>query len=233
VDAQIKLSWSPPTAWGSPAGPCWPRCSPGERDPRSGPAGPDRPARQRGRLEEALVGRFGDHHGFLLARMVGRIDQASADIATLDRQIEAEIAPFRVAADRLDEICGVGRAAAPVIIAEIGLDMGRFPTQASWSPGPGSGLGSRSRPADPTATPPPATATPPWPGGWARPPWPPGGPLPSWGSATGASPDAAGQAGPRRGRPLHPDHRLPAPAGRPDRSLPRSGRRLLRHPDQP
>jgi hypothetical protein len=36
--------------------------------------------------------------------MVSRIDQASADIATLDRKIEAEIAPLQVAADRLDEV---------------------------------------------------------------------------------------------------------------------------------
>jgi GNAT superfamily N-acetyltransferase len=40
-------------------------------------------------LQEAFVGRFGDHHAFLPARMLGRIDQASADIADLDRRIEA------------------------------------------------------------------------------------------------------------------------------------------------
>jgi len=51
-------------------------------------------------------------------------------------KIEAEIAPFARAADRLDEITGVGRTAAQVIIAEIGVDMGRFPTPghlASWA----------------------------------------------------------------------------------------------------
>jgi transposase len=44
--------------------------------------------------------------------MLGRIDQASADIAELEAKIEAEIAPFARAVDRLDEITGVGRTAA-------------------------------------------------------------------------------------------------------------------------
>jgi transposase len=87
-------------------------------------------------LEEAFHGRFSDHHGFLLDTMLGRIDQASADIAVLEAHIEAEIAPFQAAADRLDEITGVGRAAAQVLIAEFGVDMGRFPTAGhlvSWA----------------------------------------------------------------------------------------------------
>jgi transposase len=91
---------------------------------------------KRGLLEEAFCGRFGDHHAFLLATMLGRIDQASADIAALEGHIEAEIAPFAAAVDQLDEICGVGRTAAQVIIAEIGVDMSRFPTPghlASWA----------------------------------------------------------------------------------------------------
>jgi transposase len=68
--------------------------------------------------------------------MLARIDQATADIAAVEAHIEAEIAPFAAAADRLDEITGVGRAAARVIIAEIGTDMGRFPTAGhlvSWA----------------------------------------------------------------------------------------------------
>jgi transposase len=40
------------------------------------------------------------------------------------------------AVDRLDEVPGIGRAAAQVLIAELGLDMGQFPTPAhlvSWA----------------------------------------------------------------------------------------------------
>jgi len=53
---------------------------------------------------------------------------AGADIARVDARIEELIAPFALAVDRLDEITGVGRIAALVAIAEIGLDLTRFPT---------------------------------------------------------------------------------------------------------
>src|SRR3954463_12061484 len=89
-----------------------------------------------GRLTEALTGRFTDHHAFLLTQMLHRVDAISADIATVQDRIDAQIAPFAQAVVRLDEIPGVGITAAQTIIAEIGLDMSRFPTPAhlaSWA----------------------------------------------------------------------------------------------------
>jgi transposase len=100
-----------------------------------------------GRLEEAFNGHFGEHHRFLLARMLHRIDDIDADIAALDEQIEAYLAPFVSAAARLDEIPGIGLIAAAVILAEIGTDMSRFPTAghlcswAKFSPGIKSSAG--------------------------------------------------------------------------------------------
>src|SRR6478672_10195534 len=88
------------------------------------------------RLEEAFNGHFDDHHRFLLARMLDRIDSTEADIAALDNQIEAHLVPFAAAAARLDEIPGIGPVAAAVIIAEVGVDMSRFPTAGhlcSWA----------------------------------------------------------------------------------------------------
>jgi transposase len=109
----------------------------GERDPkRLAELARTRLRAKLGQLQEAFTGQFSDHHAFLLATMLGRIDQASADIAELDRKIEAEIAPFGAAVERLDEITGVGRTAAQTIIAEIGTDMARFPTPVTWPPGP-------------------------------------------------------------------------------------------------
>jgi transposase len=87
-------------------------------------------------LQEAFVGYFTEHHRFLLAKMLARIDALDADIADVETQIEAQIAPFAPAVARLDEIPGVGATAAAVIIAEVGVDMTRFPTPAhlsSWA----------------------------------------------------------------------------------------------------
>jgi len=87
-------------------------------------------------LEEAFVGYFTEHHRFLLAKMLSRIDALEADIADVDAEIEDQIAPFASAVARLDEIPGVGATAAAVIIAEVGVDMTRFPTPAhlsSWA----------------------------------------------------------------------------------------------------
>jgi transposase len=87
-------------------------------------------------LEESFVGHFTDHHAFLLRTMLGRIDETSADIAAVETKIAELIAPFARAVERLDEIPGVGPTAAHVMIAEIGLDMSRFPTAAhlcSWA----------------------------------------------------------------------------------------------------
>ena len=89
-----------------------------------------------GALREALTGRFSDHHAFLLRQMLARVDQSTADIATVQERIDTQIAPFAAAVTRLDDIPGIGVTAAQAIIAEIGLDMGRFPTPAhlaSWA----------------------------------------------------------------------------------------------------
>jgi transposase len=90
----------------------------------------------RARLAEALTGRFDDHHAFLLGQMLHRIDEINAGIATVQARIDTDIAPFAAAVARLDEIPGVGITAAQAIIAEVGLDMTRFPTAAhlaSWA----------------------------------------------------------------------------------------------------
>jgi len=112
------------------------------------------------KLVEALTGRFDAHHGELARMLLDQIDGLTTQIDKLTVRIEELIAaipeaqgvdpdgttgpgagltagsPVLPAADRLDEITGIGRDAAQVIIAEIGLDMSRFPTPGhlvSWA----------------------------------------------------------------------------------------------------
>ena len=98
-------------------------------------------------LEEAFTGYFTDHHAFLLGRMLARVDAITGGIAALDARIEEQIAPFAAAVRQLDEVPGISLAAAHAIIAEIGLDMSRFPTArhlvswAKYAPGAGESAG--------------------------------------------------------------------------------------------
>src|SRR4051812_19668926 len=88
------------------------------------------------RLREALRGRVTAHHRFLLRLHLDQVDAVDAAIGRVDREVEAQLAPFRAAVDLPASIPGVGPLAARVIVAEIGLDMGRFPTAGhlvSWA----------------------------------------------------------------------------------------------------
>lgn len=95
-------------------------------------------------LRKALRGRFREHHALLIGMCLEHCAHLEAAIATLDERVDKVFAaneseagvPFVRARDRLDTITGVGKRAAEVIIAEIGMDMSRFPTAAhlaSWA----------------------------------------------------------------------------------------------------
>jgi transposase len=136
-DAQIKMSVAVSDIFGVSGRNMLAALAAGERDPKV------LAQMARGRLrvklpllEEAFTGYFSDHHAFLLTKMLARVDQINADIAELDTRIEADITPFADHVERLDQIPGVGPANAAVIIAEIGVDMSRFPTAdhlAGWA----------------------------------------------------------------------------------------------------
>jgi transposase len=133
----------------------------GERDPRKlAGLARGRMKAKHAALVEALTGRFDAHHGELARMLLDQIDALTAQIGTLAARIQTLIAampaaqgvdpdgttgpaaglepgsPVLPAVDRLDEITGIGRDAAQAVIAEVGLDMSRFPTPGhlvSWA----------------------------------------------------------------------------------------------------
>jgi transposase len=87
-------------------------------------------------LVEALDGRVRDHHRFRLDQHLKTIEQLEETMAAFDARIEAALAPFRDTVERLTQVPGLSTRAAEVVIAEIGLDMSRFPTAGhllSWA----------------------------------------------------------------------------------------------------
>jgi transposase len=125
---------------------------------------------KRAALEQALAGFVRDHHRFLIAGHLSQLEFLDEQVELFDRQIALLIAvdgatgaaadeqapsgteaplAWDQAVDLLDTIPGVGRALAEVLVAEIGTDMGRFPSAAhlaSWarvSPGNNESAGKR------------------------------------------------------------------------------------------
>jgi len=100
-------------------------------------------------LEKALVGLVGTHQKMLLTVQFKHIEFMDQQIAELNQEIEERMRPFDVELTLLETIPGVGRRTAEDIIAEIGVDMDRFPSDAhisSWagmSPGNNESAGKR------------------------------------------------------------------------------------------
>ena len=112
---------------------------------------------KRAPLVQALTGQFDEHHAELARLLLDQIDGLSAQIDKLTARVEQLIADLPEAPlpgpsgaahiadqdggplpplERLTENPGIARRSAQVILAEIGLDMTRFPTAShlvSWA----------------------------------------------------------------------------------------------------
>lgn len=89
-------------------------------------------------LEQALTGYVGRHHRLMLRLHLEHIDDLSDKVTQLQQEIDECIVSFNQnrELERLDGIPGVGLQVAQATIAELGIDMSRFPTAghaASWT----------------------------------------------------------------------------------------------------
>jgi len=91
---------------------------------------------KRSELVEALRGRVTKHHRFLLQLHLEQIETLQKAVGRVESYIGEELAPFRAAAELLSTMPGISEISAEAIVAEIGLDMARFPTAGhllSWA----------------------------------------------------------------------------------------------------
>ena len=127
-------------------------------------------------LRQALAGRVRPHHAFLVSHVLAHLDDLDEVIETLSTQLDEVMAPFAEEVRRLDTIPGVNTRTAEILIAEIGVDMGVFPTAghlASWAglcPGNNESAGKHdpARPARGTDGCAARSFTPRWPAAPAR-----------------------------------------------------------------
>jgi transposase len=100
-------------------------------------------------LRQALAGRFSNHHALLVSHLLAHIDYLDETIDSLSAEIEQRLRPFERELELLCTIPGVGRITAEVMLAELGPDMSRFPSDrhaASWAaicPGHDESAGKR------------------------------------------------------------------------------------------
>jgi transposase len=88
------------------------------------------------RLRPALTGRVTEHHRFLLQLLLDEVEMVEQLLGRLEERIGAVLAPFFEAVRRLMTIPGVNQRVAEVVVAEVGPDVGPFPSEehlASWA----------------------------------------------------------------------------------------------------
>jgi transposase len=100
-------------------------------------------------LQRALVGQFGSHQPSCSPNNWPTWTRSTSSSSSSTLKWSNAYAPFEDALNRLESIPGVGRRVAETLIAEIGIDMTRFPTAghlASWAgmcPGNNESAGKR------------------------------------------------------------------------------------------
>jgi transposase len=87
-------------------------------------------------LEQALVGRVTAHHRFLLSQLLAHLDYLDEAIAPVSQEIAERMRPSDAKINRMDTVVGIDRRTGEVLLAELGADLTRFPSDkhvASWT----------------------------------------------------------------------------------------------------
>lgn len=87
-------------------------------------------------LRAALHGFIREHHRFMLRLHLDQVNALDGAIQNVEARTEECLEPFRSVVEHLDTIPGVSETTAAMIVAEIGVDMSRFPTAealVSWA----------------------------------------------------------------------------------------------------
>ena len=108
-------------------------------------------------LREALVGKVTKHHVFMIKASFEHIKSIEKLVVGIEGEIEIKLERHRKEYELLQTIPGMKEQGAASILAEIGTDMERFPTEdhlSSWagmSPGNNESAGKKKSAAQPTA----------------------------------------------------------------------------------
>lgn len=128
-DAGIKITSVASGVWSKSSRAILEAMIAGERDPNKlaelalGKLRPRRPE-----LIEALSGTFGAHHAAVCKQVIAHIDFLDSSIEALGKEIAERLLPFEAAVALVSAIPAISDLATQVVIAEIGVDMSRFPT---------------------------------------------------------------------------------------------------------
>ncbi len=130
-DAGIKLSSVASGIWSKSSKAIIEAMIAGERDPKVlAQMAKSRMRAKIPQLQEALSGHFGPHHAVVCRRVIEHIDFLDQSIAALTAEIATLLVPFESSVAIITSISGVSRTTAETMVAEMGIDMSRFPTAA-------------------------------------------------------------------------------------------------------
>ena len=91
---------------------------------------------KREQLAQAVVGRFAPHHAFMITEQLSHLDYLDEAMERISTEIEQRLQEEWAAVELLDSVPGISQRAAEILVAELGVDLQRFPSAkhlASWA----------------------------------------------------------------------------------------------------